>query len=81
MGGNLVSWRSKKQNGVSRSSAESEYRAMEQSTCEIMWIHLFLSKVGLKYPTPAKLCCDNQAAHYIASNPVYHERDKHIEVD
>ena len=46
-----------------------------------MWIHHLLSEVGLKYPTPAKLWCDNQAALHIASNPVYHERTKHIEVD
>ena len=54
---------------------------MAQSTCEIMWIHQLLSEVGLKYPTPAKHWCDNQVALHIASNPVYHERTKHIEVD
>ena len=43
VGGNLVSWRSKKQNVVSRSSAKSDYRAMAQSTCEIMWIHHLLT--------------------------------------
>ena len=81
VGGNLVSWRSKKQNVVSRSSAESEYRVMAQSTCEIMWIHHLLTEVGLKSLLPAKLWCDNQAALHIASNPVYHERTKHIEID
>ncbi|WMV20306.1 hypothetical protein MTR67_013691 [Solanum verrucosum] len=60
---------------------DSEYKAMAQSTCEIMWIHHLLSEVGLKYPTPAKLCCDNQTGLHIASNQVYHERTKHIEVD
>jgi len=81
VGGNLVSWRSKKQNVVSRSSAESEYRAMAQSTCEILWIQHLLAEVGLNPSFPAKLWCDNQAALHIASNPVYHERTKHIEVD
>ncbi|XP_019237369.1 PREDICTED: uncharacterized protein LOC109217568 [Nicotiana attenuata] len=81
VGGNLVSWRSKKQNVVSRSSAESEYRAMAQSTCEIMWIHHLLTDTRLKHPTPSKLWCDNQDALHIASNPIYHERTKHIEVD
>ena len=47
VGSNLVSWKSKKQNVVSRSSAESEYRAMDQSVCEIMWVHQLLSEVGL----------------------------------
>ncbi|KAK2980072.1 hypothetical protein RJ640_028801 [Escallonia rubra] len=81
VGENLVSWKSKKQSVVSRSSAESEYRAMAQSTCEVMWICHLLEEISLKPPLPAKLWCDNQAARHIASNPVYHERTKHIEVD
>ncbi|XP_070029369.1 uncharacterized mitochondrial protein AtMg00810-like [Nicotiana sylvestris] len=52
--GNLVSWRSKKQSVVSRSSAESEYRVMSQSTCEIIWIHHLLTEIGLKHPILAK---------------------------
>ncbi|KAL3507064.1 hypothetical protein ACH5RR_032446 [Cinchona calisaya] len=81
VGGNLVSWKSKKQNVVSRSSAESEYRAMAQSTCELIWIHQLLSEIGLDTSLPMKLWCDNQVAVHIASNPVLHERTKHIEVD
>ena len=77
----MVSWKSKKHNVVSRSSAKSEYRAMAQSVCEIMWVHQLLSEVGLKVSMPAKLWCDNQAAIHIASNPVFHERTKHIEID
>ncbi|RVX07744.1 Retrovirus-related Pol polyprotein from transposon RE1 [Vitis vinifera] len=80
-GGNLVAWKSKKQSVVSRSSAESEYRAMAQATCEIIWIHQLLCEVGMKCTMPTKLWCDNQAALHIAANPVYHERTKHIEVD
>ena len=81
VGGNLVSWKSKKQNVVSRSSAESEYRAMAQSICEIMWLYQLLTEIGLKVSIPSKLWCDNQAALHIASNPVFHERTKHIEID
>lgn len=81
LGGNLVSWKSNKQNVVSRSSAESEYRATAQSVCEVMWIYQLLNEVGLNISLPIKLWCDNQAALYIASNPVFHERTKHIEID
>ncbi|TYK11673.1 putative mitochondrial protein [Cucumis melo var. makuwa] len=81
VGGNLVSWKSKKQNVVSCLSAESKYRAMTQSVCEIVWIHQLLSEIGFSITVPAKLQCDNQAALHIASNPVFHERTKHIEVD
>ncbi len=81
VGGNLISWKSKKQNVVSRSSAESEYRAMAQSSCEILWLRQLLAEVGITQSSPSKLRCDNQAALHIASNPVYHERTKHIEVD
>ena len=81
VGGNLVSWKSKKQGVVSRSSAESEYRAMAQSVCEIMWLHQLLMEVGIKTPVPAKLWRDNQATFHIASNLVFHELTMHIEID
>jgi hypothetical protein len=81
IGGNLVSWKSKKQSVVSRSNAESKYRAMAQCICEILWINHLLLEISLDPSLPVKLWCDNQAALHIASNPVYHERTKHIRVD
>ena len=81
VGGNLVSWKSKKQGVVSRSSAESEYRAMTQSVCEIMWLCQLLMAVGIITMVLTKLWCDNQTALHIASNPVFHEQTKHIDID
>ena len=81
VGGNLVSWKSKKQEVVSCSSAESKYRAMTQSVCEIMCLHQLLMEVSIKTMVLEKFWCDNQVALHIVSNPVFHERTKHIEID
>jgi len=55
LGGNLIAWKSKKQSVVSRSSAESEYRAMANATCEIMWLRHLMEELKLKQGKPAKL--------------------------
>ncbi|XP_074556441.1 uncharacterized protein LOC141812295 [Curcuma longa] len=81
VGGNLVTWRSKKQNVVARSSAEAEFRAVAHGICEVMWIKRILEELKLSYLTPMKVYCDNKAAISIAHNPVLHDRTKHIEVD
>nr|KYP52007.1 Copia protein [Cajanus cajan] len=80
LGGNLVTWRSKKQN-VARSSAESEFRGMTQGICELLWLKIILEDLKITWDGPMKLYCDNKSAINIAHNPVQHDRTKHIEVD
>ena len=81
VGGNLVTWKSKKQNVIARSSAEAEYRAMIVTACELISLKSLVSDLGFLHHAPMSLMCDNQAAMHIATNPVFHERTKHIEVD
>ncbi|KAL0285929.1 UNVERIFIED_CONTAM: Retrovirus-related Pol polyprotein from transposon RE2 [Sesamum angustifolium] len=66
---------------VARSSAEAEYRAMAHTTSEILWLKNLLKELGFMYDDPVPMHCDNQATIHIASNPVFHERNKPIKVD
>lgn len=81
LGNNLISWSSAKQKVVSRSSAESEYRGMSNATAELIWVQSILSEVGISSSAPPLLLCDNISATYLAANPVFHNRSKHIEID
>jgi hypothetical protein len=81
LGSNLVSWNARKQATVSRSSTEAEYKALANTTAEIMWIQTLLLEIEIQAPRKAKLWCDNMWAKYLSANPVLHAHTKHIEVD
>ena len=77
----LVTWRSKKHNVVSRSSAETEVRATSYGICESIWLKMSLEELGIKIQLPIRIHYDNKVAFSISHNLIHHDRTKHIEVD
>nr|GFA51950.1 putative ribonuclease H-like domain-containing protein [Tanacetum cinerariifolium] len=81
VGGNLVTWRSKKQKVVSLSSTEAEFRGIAKGLAEALWIRKLVSEIGFPPRGSTQIMCDNKAAIQISENPVQHDRTKHVEVD
>lgn len=77
----LISWKSKKQDRVSKSSTKSKYQAMSVACSEIVWLRGLLAEIGFPQSSPTLLHADSTSAIQIATNSVFHERTKHIEVD
>jgi histone deacetylase 1/2 len=80
-GPNLIAWTSRKQATVSRSSTEAEYKAVGDATAELIWVQCLLRELRVPQTQSPVLWCDNIGATYLSSNPVFHARTKHIEVD
>lgn len=78
LGNNIISWSSRKQPTVSKSSTEAEYRSMSDTASEITWLVNLLQDLGLPKPETPELFCDNLSAVYLTANPAYHARSKHF---
>jgi hypothetical protein len=81
LGSNLISWSSRKQATVSRSSTEAEYRSLANATAELQWLQSLLKELGIFLSHPPTLWCDNLGATYLTANPMFHAHTKHIEID
>ncbi|PNY15324.1 pectin acetylesterase [Trifolium pratense] len=81
IGASMISSRAKKQATISRSSSEAEYRALSSATCELQWLLYLLNDLKIRCIRPPVLYCDNESTIHIASNSVFHERTKHLDID
>jgi hypothetical protein len=81
LGSSLISWHAKKQPVVSRSSTEAEYRSLAVTTGELYWLRMLFRELQVPLQAPTHIWCDNMGAIALASNPIYHARTKHVEVD
>lgn len=77
----LISWIAKKQAVVSRSSTEAEYRSMAIATADLYWLRMLFHDLCIPLTSTPVLWCDNIGALALASDPVFHARTKHIEID
>ncbi|GJW13780.1 ribonuclease H-like domain-containing protein [Tanacetum coccineum] len=80
LGNNLLSWSSKRQHTLSRSSVEAEYRGVANVVAETAWLRNLLWELHTPLVTATLVYCDNVSAVYLSANPVQHQRTKHIEI-
>ncbi|KAA8546477.1 hypothetical protein F0562_002784 [Nyssa sinensis] len=81
LGKNPVSWSSKMQRTVARSSTEAEYRSVANTAAELNFICYLLSDLGITLPCCPVIYCDNIGATQLCSNPIFHSRMKHVAID
>jgi len=81
LGPNLISWSAKKQPTVFRSSAKAEYHALAYACADTLWIQGLLTELRCPLTRLVLLNCDNLSTTYLAANPVFHARTKHITID
>lgn len=81
LGDSLVSWSSKRQTTVSRSSAEAEYRGVMNAVAECSWLRNLLGELHCSVDKATMVFYDNVSTVYMTRNPVHHKRTKHIELD
>lgn len=80
LGTHLISWSSKKQKTIVRSSTKAEYKSLATTT-KIIWLQNLLCELGISLTQAPVLLCDNLAATFLTANPVYHSKTKHMDID
>lgn len=59
----------------------AEYRALAHTAADVTWVQQLLLDLHVPPTLPHLVWCDNQSAIALASNPIFHARIKHDEVD
>lgn len=78
---NLISWSSKRQPTISRSSSEAEYKGVANTVANLTWIRNLLLELGVPITKASIVYCDNIISIYMSRNPGRHQRTKHVEID
>ncbi|XP_019087375.1 PREDICTED: uncharacterized protein LOC109127260 [Camelina sativa] len=81
LGPNLISWSAKRQQTMSNSSTEAEYRALTTAAQELTWLSFLLRDLGIYQSHPTLLQCDNLSAVYLSANPALHNRSKSFDIN
>lgn len=81
LGAHPIVWSSKKQKTVARSSTEAEYKSVADTAAELQWVTYLMKELGITSSSQPVIYCDNVGATYLAANPVFHSRMKHVALD
>ncbi|XP_033512774.1 secreted RxLR effector protein 161-like [Nicotiana tomentosiformis] len=79
LGDSVISWSSNKQSIVTLSTHDVEYVAATSCTCHAIWSTILLKELNLPQIEATEICIDKKSAQALAKNPVYHDRNKHID--
>ncbi len=78
LSGGAVSWNSRKQPTVAKSTTEAEYMALSCCTSEAVWLKGLHNELVLTKIDSLTIYCDNKGAVDLSKNPTFHPRSKHI---
>jgi hypothetical protein len=78
--GSPVSWQSKRQPTIAKSTTEAEYMALYSTCTEVLWLRHLLIDLGLPPPGPIQIFEDNTSCIKLAQRPQDQSRTKHIDI-
>jgi hypothetical protein len=81
LGANLISWSSKDQNIISRSSAEVDYRVVVNGVAKACWLRQLLQELHAPLMKSTLVYYNNVSTVYVSTNPIQHQRMKHVKIN